>query len=141
MQSKTVPLAKHIRSSADPRLLSLSDETLRLFEILLRERPENVLELSTRVGRETASVSRSLGKLRDHGFVRLVREGQSVRPEMLASAVRIDFATRKIEIIPLEPAPQAKAKPGAAPEAAATPKPPKAKRQKRPAAVAEARVA
>ena len=89
---------------AAPLLAALSREALDLLGVLLRERPASVTELVALTGRAQPNVSRSLQMLAGHGLVRLVREGRDVRPEPIASAVRVDLATGTYEAMPLAPA-------------------------------------
>jgi predicted transcriptional regulator len=89
---------------AAPLLAALSREALDLLGVLLRERPASVTELVALTGRAQPNVSRSLQMLARHGLVRLVRNGRDVRPEPVASAVRVDLATGTYEATPLSPA-------------------------------------
>ena len=89
---------------AAPLLAALSREALDLLGVLLRERPASVTELVALTGRAQPNVSRSLQTLAGYGLVRLVREGRDVRPEPVASAVRVDLATGTYEATPLSPA-------------------------------------
>ena len=86
---------------AGPLLAALSREALDLLGVLLRERPASVTELVARSGRAQPNVSRSLQVLAGHGLVRLVREGREVRPEPVASALRVDLATGTYEATPV----------------------------------------
>lgn len=89
---------------AAPLLAALSREALDLLSVLLRERPASVTELVALTGRAQPNVSRSLQMLAKHRLIRLVREGREIRPEPLASAVRVDLATGTYDTTPL-PAP------------------------------------
>ena len=89
---------------AAPLLAALSREALELLGVLLRERPASVTELVALTGRAQPNVSRSLRLLARHRLIRLVREGREVRPEPMASAVRVDLATGTYETIPLSAA-------------------------------------
>lgn len=86
---------------AGPLLAALSREALDLLGVLLRERPASVTELVARSGRAQPNVSRSLQVLAGYGLVRLVREGREVRPEPVASALRVDLATGTYEATPV----------------------------------------
>jgi len=72
--------------------------------VLLRERPASVTELVALTGRAQPNVSRSLQMLAKHRLIRLVREGREIRPEPLASAVRVDLATGTYDTTPLSAA-------------------------------------
>jgi predicted transcriptional regulator len=89
---------------AAPLRAALSREALDLLGVLLRDRPASVTELVALTGRAQPNVSRSLQILAGHGLVRLVREGRDVRPEPVASAVRVDLTTGTYEAMPLAPA-------------------------------------
>jgi predicted transcriptional regulator len=89
---------------AAPLLAALSPEALDLLGVLLRERPASVAELVALTGRAQPNVSRSLQLLARHRLIRLVRDGREVRPEAIASAVRVDLATGTYETTPLAPA-------------------------------------
>ncbi len=84
-----------------PLLAALSREALDMLGVLLRERPASVTELVAKTGRAQPNVSRSLQILAGHGLVRLVREGREVRPEPVASALRVDLATGTYEATPV----------------------------------------
>jgi len=86
---------------AGPLLAALSREALDLLGVLLRERPASVTELVAKSGRAQPNVSRSLQVLAGHGLVRLVREGREIRPEPVASALRVDLATGTYEATPV----------------------------------------
>lgn len=74
-------------------LAALTPEAMALMATLLREHPDSVQELASLTGRAQSNVSRSLQLLARHGMVRLVRDGREVRPEPMATEVRVDFAT------------------------------------------------
>jgi len=82
---------------AAPLLASLTPEAIDLMVTLLREHPRNVGELVRLTGRSQPNVSRSLQMLARHHLVRLVREGRDVRPEPIASEVRVNLATGTYE--------------------------------------------
>jgi predicted transcriptional regulator len=86
---------------AGPLLAVLSREALDLLGVLLRRRPASVTELVSMTGRAQPNVSRSLQTLAAHGLVRLVREGREVRPEPIASAVKVDLVTGTYEATPV----------------------------------------
>ncbi len=88
---------------AGPLLAALSRESLDLLGVLLRRRPASITELVAMTGRAQPNVSRSLQTLAAHGLVRLVREGREVRPEAIASAVKVDLATGTVEAEPVTP--------------------------------------
>lgn len=85
---------------AAPLLAALSRDALDLLGVLLRERPANIAALVAMTGRAQPNVSRSLQLLAKHRLIRLVREGREVRPEPIASVVRVDLATGTYETVP-----------------------------------------
>jgi len=82
---------------AAPLLALLTPEAIELMGTLLREHPRNVRELTALTGRAQPNISRSLQLLARHGLVRLVRDGRDVRPEPIATEVRVDLATGTYE--------------------------------------------
>jgi len=84
---------------AAPLLAALSRDALDLLGVLLRERPASVTTLAL-TGRAQPNISRSLQLLAKHRLIRLVREGREVRPEPIASAVRVDLTTGTYETTP-----------------------------------------
>jgi predicted transcriptional regulator len=85
---------------AAPLLAALSRDALDLLGVVLRERPASVAALVALTGRAQPNVSRSLQLLARHRLIRLVREGREVRPEPIASAVRVDLTTGTYETTP-----------------------------------------
>ena len=85
---------------AAPVLAALSRDALDLLGILLRERPRKFIVLAALTGRSQPRVSRSLQLLEKHRLIRLVRDGREVRPEPIASALRIDLATGTYQTTP-----------------------------------------
>lgn len=88
---------------AAPVLAALSREAIDLLGVLLRERPPSVTALAALTGRAQPNLSRSLQTLAAHHLVRLVRDGRDVRPEPVARAVRVDFATGTCATEPAAP--------------------------------------
>jgi predicted transcriptional regulator len=86
---------------AAPLLAALSRDALDLLGVVLRERPASIAALVALTGRAQPNVSRSLQLLARHRLIRLVREGREVRPEPIASAVRVDLTTGTYETTPL----------------------------------------
>lgn len=56
-----------------------------LMQLIATERPETVSRLAQLVNRAQPNVSRALQDLAKHGLVRLVRDGMSIRPELVAA--------------------------------------------------------
>ena len=78
-------------------LPALTEEAIAVMRIILTERPGSVSDVVRSSGRTQSSVSRSLGRLESHGFVRMVRDGRQVRPEAVARRFTIDFETGTYE--------------------------------------------
>ncbi len=85
---------------AAPLLAALTRDALDLLGVVLRERPATVTALVALTGRAQPNVSRSLQLLAKYRLIRLVREGREVRPEPIASAVRVDLTTGTYETTP-----------------------------------------
>ena len=62
-----------------------------LMQVIATRQPASVSRLAEMVGRRQSNVSRALQDLAKHGFVRLVREGQAIRPEVVATHLDIDL--------------------------------------------------
>jgi predicted transcriptional regulator len=86
---------------AAPLLAALSNETLDLLGVLLRERPKTIARLVELTGRAQPNVSRSLQHLARYGLIRLVKEGREVRPEPIARSLKIDLETGTYEATPV----------------------------------------
>lgn len=88
---------------AAPLLAVLSSDALALLGVILRKRPESVQELVGLSGQCQLTVSRLLQVLAAHRLVRLIRDGDHLRPEAAASELRVDLATGTYEKISAEP--------------------------------------
>ncbi len=66
-----------------------------LLQIIGRDRPDSVSGLAELVGRAQSNVSRSLQELARVGLVRLVREGQAIRPELSVTHIDVDLITNE----------------------------------------------
>lgn len=62
-----------------------------LMQVIATRHPASVSQLAEMVGRKQSNVSRALQDLAKYGFVRLVREGQAIRPEVVATHLDIDL--------------------------------------------------
>lgn len=69
----------------------LTAENRKLLAILAQERPRSVSALAKRLGRDQGNVSRTVGRLVEAGFVRLVPEGREKRPEVAIERLRIEL--------------------------------------------------
>lgn len=69
----------------------LTPSNRALLQVIGRDRPESVSKLAELTGRAQSNVSRSLQELAKFGLVRMVRDGQSIRPELAVIHVDIDL--------------------------------------------------
>ena len=88
---------------AAPLLAVLSHDALALLKLILRQHPASIEELVGLSGQSQIMISRSLQLLAGHQLVRLVRDGDAVRPEAVASELRVDLASGTYETIPVPP--------------------------------------
>jgi len=64
----------------------LNPSNTELLQLILHNNPSSVLELAKLAGRQQSNVSRSLQDLARSGLIRLVRDGKTIRPELVAAA-------------------------------------------------------
>jgi len=83
-------------------LPALTEEAFELLHTLALSRSITVSELADRVGKAQSNVSRTLQRLAGHGLVRLVRNGREVRPELVATELRVNLINKTVEVF--EPA-------------------------------------
>ncbi|MBF0305393.1 MAG: helix-turn-helix domain-containing protein [Alphaproteobacteria bacterium] len=83
----------------DRGLLPLLAANLDLLRVIAQERPGSVSALAERIGRAQSNVSRSLQALARFGLVRLVREGKTIRPELVACHVDVDVANGSCHVV------------------------------------------
>jgi predicted transcriptional regulator len=62
-----------------------------LLQVIGRDQPVSVSQLAELTGRAQSNVSRALQDLAKHGLVRMVREGQAIRPELISRHLDIDL--------------------------------------------------
>lgn len=64
---------------------------LSLIQAIAQHQPESVSRLAELLVRKQANVSRSLQELAKWGIVRMVREGQAIRPTLAATHIDVDL--------------------------------------------------
>lgn len=64
---------------------------LTLIQSIAQHRPESVSRLAELLDRKQSNVSRSLQELAKWGIVRMVRDGQAIRPTLAATHIDVDF--------------------------------------------------
>ncbi|KAA0677596.1 helix-turn-helix domain-containing protein [Roseomonas genomospecies 6] len=80
----------------------MTDGNRELMQLIGERHPATVSELAEMAGRKMSNVSRSLQDLARVGLVRLVREGMSIRPELVAREVKVNLAHNTCELIAAE---------------------------------------
>ena len=71
-----------------------------LMHLIATERPETVSRLAQLADRAQPNVSRALQDLAKHGLVRLVRDGMSIRPELVAAEIDVDLVQGTCRVVP-----------------------------------------
>ena len=69
-----------------------------LLQVIGRDRPESVSRLAELTGRAQPNVSRSLQELARFGLVRMVREGQAIRPELSVTHLDVDLVANECHV-------------------------------------------
>lgn len=72
-----------------------------LMQLIAAERPETVSRLAQLANRAQPNVSRALQDLAKHGLVRLVRDGMSIRPELVAAEIDVDLVRGTCRVVPM----------------------------------------
>lgn len=72
-----------------------------LMQLIATERPETVSRLAQLADRAQPNVSRALQDLAKHGLVRLVRDGMSIRPELVAAEIDVDLVRGTCRVVPM----------------------------------------
>ncbi len=72
-----------------------------LMHLIVTERPETVSRLAQLANRAQPNVSRALQDLAKHGLVRLVRDGMSIRPKLVAAEIDIDLVQGTCRVAPI----------------------------------------
>jgi len=78
----------------------LTAEAFELINVLATTPPTTVRELAQRLGKTKSKVSRTLQRLAAYGIVRLGRDGQEVRAELLSTELKINLLERTFEALP-----------------------------------------
>jgi predicted transcriptional regulator len=79
---------------------ALSQGSLDLLQVVLRDRPGTVAKLAEMTGRAQPNVSRSLQHLATFGLIRMEREGREVRPVAVVRTLTIDLETGTYDATP-----------------------------------------
>jgi predicted transcriptional regulator len=69
----------------------LTSDNRKLLAIMAKERPRSISALAERMGRDQGNISRTIGRLTEAGFVRLVQDGREKRPEVAIERLHIDL--------------------------------------------------
>lgn len=69
----------------------LTPANLSLIQAIAQHRPESVSRLAELLERKQSNVSRSLQELAKWGIVRMVRDGQAIRPTLAATHIDVDL--------------------------------------------------
>ncbi|GLR79725.1 MarR family transcriptional regulator [Azospirillum oryzae] len=72
-----------------------------LMHLIAAERPETVSRLAQLANRTQPNVSRALQDLAKHGLVRLVRDGMSIWPELVAAKIDVDLVRGTCRVVPM----------------------------------------
>lgn len=69
----------------------LTPANLSLIQAIAQHRPDSVSRLAELLERKQSNVSRSLQELAKWGIVRMVRDGQAIRPTLAATHIDVDL--------------------------------------------------
>lgn len=78
-------------AGTEPLSKVLAPESIEVFKALAVLSPDGVRALAKHLGRSEPNASRTVGLLHRHGFIRMIRQGQQVRPVAIAKSIRIDL--------------------------------------------------
>jgi len=81
--------APRVWMSVDALMRLLTPENRQLLSLIGREHPRSVSALADCAGRDQGNLSRTLAKLEEAGFVRMVTQGREKRPEIARRTLRI----------------------------------------------------
>jgi predicted transcriptional regulator len=70
----------------------LSDNNLRLLQLIEEHHPETLKELAELSGRQTSNLSRTLRTMERYGIVELRKKDKSLRPIAKATSFNIQYA-------------------------------------------------
>ena len=76
----------------------LTPSNRALLQAIGRDRPDSVSRLAELTGRAQSNVSRSLQELAKFGLVRMVREGQAIRPELSVTHLDVDLVANQCHV-------------------------------------------
>jgi predicted transcriptional regulator len=83
--------APRLWMSVDALMRLLTPENRQLLSMIGREQPRSVSVLAESTGRDQGNLSRTLAKLEEAGFVRMVANGREKRPEIARRTLRIEL--------------------------------------------------
>lgn len=100
--SRPVPPVRSVTDgeSVSGLLSVLTPANRALMHLIATERPETVSRLAQLADRAQPNVSRALQDLAKHGLVRLVRDGMSIRPELVAAEIDVDLVQGTCRVVP-----------------------------------------
>lgn len=76
-----------------------SEGNIDLLRVIIQHRPETVTKLCQITQKAQPNISRSLQVLAKHGFIKMVREGRTIRPEPVWLEAKLNFATGEYEML------------------------------------------
>jgi predicted transcriptional regulator len=87
--------------SVDALMRLLTPENRQLLSLIGREHPRSVSALAETVGRDQGNLSRTLAKLEEAGFVRMVAHGREKRPEITRRKlwIELDLVSDSVECV------------------------------------------
>lgn len=71
---------------------------LTLIQAIAQHQPESVSRLAGLLERKQSNVSRSLQELAKWGVIRMVRDGQAIRPTLAATHIDVDFVANTYQL-------------------------------------------
>ena len=83
--------APRLWMSVDAMMRLLTPENRQLLSLIGREHPRSVSALADSTGRDQGNLSRTLAKLEEAGFVRMIAHGREKRPEITRKKLRIEL--------------------------------------------------
>ena len=83
--------APRLWMSVDALMRLLTPENCQLLSLIGREHPHSISALAETAGRDQGNLSRTLAKLEEAGFIRMVAQGREKRPEITRKKLRIEL--------------------------------------------------
>lgn len=81
---------------------ALTPSNRALLQVIGRDRPRSVSQLAELTGRAQSNVSRSLQEMARIGLVRMVRDGQTIRPVLAVTHIDIDLVANQCHPVAAE---------------------------------------